>query len=81
MVQIAVSDELARAIAEAGPLVILTDSRGRAIGQVSTIPPQAAVPQEMPPERWAEIQRRLANPGEYVTLKEMKERLGWQDQP
>lgn len=81
MVQITVSDELARAITEAGPLVTLTDSRGRAIGQISTISAQGAPPSGMSPERWADIQRRLANPGEYVTLQEIKERIGWQDQP
>lgn len=76
MVQITVSDALARAIAEAGPLVTLVDSRGRAVARVAPIA-GAERPFGMSEERWGEIQRRLETPGGYVSYSEMKKRLGW----
>jgi hypothetical protein len=79
MVQIAVSDDLARAITEAGSLVMLVDSRGQALGQITPIE-QSECPHGMTIERWNEIKRRMENPGDYSTLQEIKERLGWVDQ-
>jgi hypothetical protein len=76
MIQITVSDELARAIAEAGSLVTLVDSRGRALGQVTPIE-QSECPRGMTTERWKEIKRRMQHPGQYVPYQAIKERLGW----
>jgi hypothetical protein len=76
MVQITVSDELARAIAEAGTLVTLVDSRGRAVGQLTPIE-ESDCPRGMTTERWEEIKRRIKEPGTYVPYQEIKERLGW----
>lgn len=59
MAQITVSDDLARAIAEAGPLVTLVDSKGQTIGQVTPIEPQAG-PIGMTEEHLAELKRRMA---------------------
>ena len=60
MVQITVTDELARAIAEAGPLVTLVDSHGRTVGQITPIQAETAVPLGMTAEHWEELQRRMA---------------------
>jgi hypothetical protein len=76
MVRITVSDELARAIAEAGSQVTLVDSRGRALGQIAPIE-DAECPPGMTSERWKEIKRRMREPGTYIAYQEMKERLGW----
>jgi hypothetical protein len=74
VVQITVSD-LARAIAEAGPEVTLVDSRGRALGQLT--PNSELSVNGIPAERRAEIDRRLREPGTYVSYQTMKENLGW----
>jgi hypothetical protein len=76
MVQITVSDELARAIAEAGTLVTLVDSRGRAVGQITPIE-ESDCPHGMTIERWEEIKRRMNEPGTYIPYQAIKERLGW----
>jgi hypothetical protein len=76
MVQITVSDDLARAIAEAGSLVTLVDSRGHAVARTAPIE-ESACPAGITPERWKEIQRRMREPGNYVSYQEMKQRLGW----
>jgi hypothetical protein len=76
MVQITVSDELARAIAEAGTLVTLVDSRGRAVGQIKPIE-ASDCPDGMTIERWEEIKRRMKVPGTYSSYQAIKERLGW----
>jgi antitoxin (DNA-binding transcriptional repressor) of toxin-antitoxin stability system len=76
MVQITVSDDLARAIAEAGPLVTLVDSHGRTVARVAPID-GAERPPGMTEERWKEIQSRLQSPGAYISYQEMKTRLGW----
>jgi antitoxin (DNA-binding transcriptional repressor) of toxin-antitoxin stability system len=76
MVQITVSDDLARAIAEAGPLVTLVDSSGRAVARVAPIGGTERPP-GMSEERWKEIQSRLQSPGTYVSYEEMKARIGW----
>ena len=61
MVQITVTDELAQAIADAGPLVTLVDSRGRTVGQITPIRSETAVPPGTTDEHWAEIKRRMAD--------------------
>lgn len=76
MIQITVSDDLARAIAEAGPLVTLVDSHGRTVARVAPIE-GTECPPGMSEERWQEIQRRLHSPGNYVPYQEVKTRLGW----
>ncbi|MGD9634005.1 MAG: hypothetical protein AB7G28_23245 [Pirellulales bacterium] len=76
MVQITVSDDLARAIAEAGPSVTLVDSRGRALGQLTRISESNDL-RAASPERRAEIERRMREPGTYVPYQTMKNNLGW----
>ena len=76
MVQITVSDELARAIAEAGSTVTLVDSRGHAVGRIAPVE-ESAYPSDVSKVRWNEIQRRMQKPGTYISFKELKERLGW----
>lgn len=77
MVQITVTDDLAQAIAKAGPLVTLVDSRGCAIGQITPLESKATAPLGMTAEYWDEVQRRMREPGEYVTFQEIRDRLGW----
>jgi hypothetical protein len=76
MVQITISDELARAIAEAGSLVTLVDSRGHALGQITPIE-ESKCPPGVTSERWSEIKRRTQKPGTYLSYQEIKDRLGW----
>jgi hypothetical protein len=76
MVQITVTDELARAIAEAGTLVTLVDSRGRAVGQIAPIDSKTVVPLGMTEDHWEEIQRRMAeDDGTRYTWAEVREHL------
>jgi hypothetical protein len=76
MVQITVSDELAEAIAKAGSLVTLVDSRGRAVGQFVPSQSETAVPLGMTPEHCEELRRRMADDdGKRLTLAEVMERL------
>ncbi len=70
MVQITVSDDLARAIAVAGPVITLVDSQGRKLGCVTRA-------EEMSAERLGEIERRMQESGKYVSYQTIKERLGW----
>ena len=80
MIQITVSDEQARVIAEASPPIIIVDSHGRALGQLAPVDPETAAQPGISADDWAEIKRRKQNPGEYFTLQQIKEHLGWQDQ-
>jgi hypothetical protein len=74
MVQITVSDELARAIADAGSLVTLVDSRGRALAHATPLEPTRAI--GMTDEHLAELERRVANDdGTRYTWAEVKEHL------
>jgi hypothetical protein len=74
MVQITVTDELARAIAEAGPTAILVDSSGRALAQVT--PVEHADPIAMTEEHLAELERRMADDdGTRYTWAEVKQHL------
>lgn len=78
MVQITVTDELAQAIAEAGPLVTLVDSRGHNIGQIIPVEFQSAGPGPigMTAEHLAEIKRRMAeDDGTRYTFAEVIERV------
>jgi hypothetical protein len=76
MVQITVTDELAQAIAEAGPLVTLVDSRGRTVGQIVPLHSVAAVPIGMTDEHLEELKRRMKNDdGTRYTWAEVQERL------
>jgi hypothetical protein len=56
MVQITISDELAQAIAEAGQLVTLVDSSGRALAHATPVEPVGPI--GMTPEHLAELERR-----------------------
>jgi hypothetical protein len=77
MIQITLNDEQARAIAESTSPVLVVNSQGNALGQITPIDQEALVRALMSPEEWDELQRRMNEPGEYVTLAEIKQRLGW----
>jgi hypothetical protein len=76
MVQITVSDDLARAIVAAGSPVTLVDSSGRPLGDITPIG-KSEFPLGMTGERLSEINRRMQEPGNYVPYQTIKERLGW----
>ncbi len=76
MVQITVTDELARAIADAGPLVTLVDSRGRTVGQIAPVQADDTVPLEMSAEYLSALKRRMVNDdGTRYNWAEVKEHL------
>ena len=76
MTQITVTDELARAIAQAGPFVTLVDSNGRTIGQVTPLNSSLEGPLGMTDEHLAELKRRMANDdGTRYSWAEVKEHL------
>lgn len=79
MTQITVSDDLARAIIEAGPLVTIVDSKGRTIGQIRPIRSEDATPIGpigMTEEHLKELQRRMdEDDGTRYTFAEVIERV------
>jgi|tagenome__1003787_1003787.scaffolds.fasta_scaffold19368371_2 hypothetical protein len=77
MIQITLSDEQARALAESTPPVVVVNGQGNMLGQITPLDQEALVRALMPPEKWEELQRRMSEPGEYRTLKDIKERVGW----
>jgi hypothetical protein len=77
MIQITVSDEQARALAEASPPFLVVDRQGKTLGQITPVDPAVLTEAQVPATVWAEIQRRMREPGEYVTFEQLKERLGW----
>jgi hypothetical protein len=77
MTQITLSDEQAQALAGSTLPVLVVNSQGNALGQITPVDPEAVVRAMMPPQEWDELQRRMNEPGEYKTLKEIKEHLGW----
>jgi hypothetical protein len=77
MTQIAVSDELARAFAEAAPPIVIVDRQGRSLGKFTPAVDESVLAPGMSKEFSDELRRRMNTPGEYSTLDEMKKRLGW----
>jgi hypothetical protein len=76
MVQITVTDELAQAIAQAGPFVTLVDSNGHTIGQVAPLGTQLGGPIGMTDEHLAELQRiKAEDDGSRFSWSEVKEHL------
>jgi hypothetical protein len=76
MTQITVTDELARAIAQAGPFVTLVDSTGRAIGQVTPLRSNSDGPIGMTDEHRVELERRVAeDDGTRYVFAEVIERV------
>jgi hypothetical protein len=76
MTQITVTDELARAIADAGPPILIVDSRGRELGQIMPIVQSAPAEAAISDAEWAEIKRRMAeDDGTRFTWAEVKEHL------
>jgi hypothetical protein len=74
VVQITISDELARAIAEAGSSATLIDSRGRALAHVTPVEPH--VPIGITADHLAAINRQMSNDdGTRFTWEEVKEQL------
>jgi hypothetical protein len=79
MTVITVNADLARQITGASTPILLVDESGRRLGELMQ-PVSEPVPSGLAQEEWEEILRRAENPGEYTTLVEIKQRLGWQDQ-
>jgi hypothetical protein len=74
MVQITVSDELARAIVEAGADAVLVNSHGVALGRVT--PVEYDGPIGMTEEHYEELRRRMSeDDGTRYTISEIIERL------
>ena len=74
MVQITIDDNLAQAIAQAGGLVTLIDSRGNTIAQAA--PTNASGPVGLTPEHLAELDRRMKeDDGTRYTWAQVKEHL------
>lgn len=77
MIQITVSDLQARVISESSPPFLVVDPHGKPLGQITPVDAETAGKPAISAEEWAEIQRRMREPGEYVTFQQIKERLGW----
>ncbi len=76
MVQITVSDELAQAIAHAGPFVTLVDPNGRTLGQVAPPGTQLSGPIGITDDYLAELERiRAEDDGVRYSWTEVKEHL------
>lgn len=77
MTHITVNADQARLIESATFPIVFVDENGRALVEATQSAAEPRLPPGITPEYWAEVQRRMSQPGEYSTLKEMKERLGW----
>ena len=82
MVQITVSDELARQIAGASLPVVLVDSRGQELGEItrrSISPSRAEERNDADDDEWAEAQRQMEiyrrEGGSFYTTKEVLDHL------
>ena len=76
MIQIAVSDVEARAISESSSPVVVVDSHGKPLGQITPVDPKTAAQPGISAENWAEIKHRMANDdGTRYTLAEIMERV------
>lgn len=76
MNELTISDDLARAISDAGPFVRLIDSNGRAVADCTSLDPPLEGPIGMTEEHIAEIKRRMAeDDGTRYTWAEVKEHL------
>jgi hypothetical protein len=78
MTHITVSADIARQITVASMPIVLVDENGRRLGELTQIDSET-LPPGLTREEWEEIIRRMEKPGEYTTLKEIKQSLGWQD--
>jgi hypothetical protein len=63
MIQITLSDEQVRAMAESTPPILVVNSQGNALGQITPVDQEALVRAMMSPEEWEELQRRMTQPG------------------
>lgn len=76
MTQLTISDDLARAIADAGPFVRLVDSTGRAIAEFTPLDATPRGPIGMTEEHIAELKRRMAeDDGTRYSLADVISRL------
>lgn len=82
MTLLTVSDEQARLIAEASSPIVLVDSRGRELGQVTRAPVAAALarsPGEPSNDEWAEAKLQMEiyqrEGGSFYTTQEVLEHL------
>lgn len=76
MVQITVTDEFARQIAEAALPIVLVDSGGRTLGQIDRLENISAGSPTITDDEWAKIQRRMANDdGTRYSWAEVKQHL------
>jgi len=77
MTYITVSADQVRQIESATLPIVFVDESGRPLVKATESAVEPELPPGMTPEFWAELQRRFNEPGEYITLAEIKERLGW----
>ena len=71
MLQITLSDEQARLIANESQPIVLVDSKGQPLGQVAPIDPEMAAMPALSAEELAEIKRRMQTAGPGLTTKEL----------
>jgi hypothetical protein len=80
VVQITVSDEFARQLAGAAFPIVLVDSRGRKLGEVTPLPvPPATVESNCAEDEWSEAKRQMdiyrREGGNFYTTREVLEHL------
>jgi hypothetical protein len=77
MTYITVSDDQLRQIESATFPIVFVDESGRPLVKATESAIEPELPPGVTPEYWAELQRRMNEPGEYKPLAEIKKRLGW----
>jgi len=75
MLQVTVSDEQARMISEASTPIVIVDTKGRALGQITPVDQETAVQPAISAEELAEIKRRMEMPGPGYTTQEVLDHL------
>jgi hypothetical protein len=76
MTQITLSDEFTRQISEASMPIVLVDSRGRRLGELSSVARDADAKETISDDELAEIKRRMANDnGERYTTAQVLQYL------
>jgi hypothetical protein len=80
MIRIVLNDEQARQIVGASQPIEVVDAQGRALGQIAPVSTPQSMRETISEDELAEVKQRMQSPGEYSTLQQIKDRLGWQDQ-
>jgi hypothetical protein len=70
MTQITLSDDQTRQLSEASAPIVFVDSRGRKLGELSSVDRDTSE-ETISDEELAEIKRRMASPGPGYTTKEV----------